>query len=56
MKTKINQRNQNTKENKIENENEEPLLLTFTQIEGRCHCCGKHGHKSPQCKLKEVKP
>ena len=38
------------------NNNEEPLSPTFTQIEGRCYCCGKSGHKSPQCKFKDTKP
>jgi len=23
--------------------------LTFAQMEGKCYCCGKGGHKSPQC-------
>ena len=25
-------------------------ILSFTQMEGRCFCCGKPGHKSPQCR------
>ena len=33
-------------------ENEDYLSLTFTQIEGKCYCCGKSGHKSPQCRFK----
>ena len=32
--------------------NEEILSLTFTQIEGRCYCCGESGHKSPHCRFK----
>jgi hypothetical protein len=24
--------------------------LNFSQLEGVCYCCGKKGHKSPQCK------
>ena len=57
-KTKLNLRNQISKEKEKENANktEEPILQTFAQIEGRCYCCGKPGHKSPQCKLKDVKP
>ena len=55
-KTRINQRSQNMNGKEIESEKEQPLILTFTQIEGRCYCCGKPGHKSPQCKLKEIKP
>ena len=55
-KTKLNSRNQISREKENANETEEPILLTFAQIEGRCYCCGKPGHKSPQCKLKDVKP
>ena len=32
------------------------MFLTLTQIEGRCYCCGKYGHKLPQYKLKDSKP
>ena len=27
--------------------------LTFAQLEGKCYCCGKPGHKSPQCAHKD---
>ena len=44
--------NEKTKENeekiKIEEENNIPEL-SFAQLEGRCYCCGKVGHKSPKC-------
>ena len=36
-------------------DNEEPEelpQLSFAQLEGKCYCCGKGGHKSPQCKYK----
>ena len=56
IKSNINHRNQNPKEKEVANETEEPISLTFTQIEGRCYCCEKHGHKSPQCRLKDIKP
>ena len=39
-KTKLNSRNQISKEKENANETEEPILLTFAQIEGRCYCCG----------------
>ena len=55
-KTRINHRSQNMNEKESESEKEQPLLLTFAQIEGRCYCCGKQGHKSPQCGLKDTKP
>jgi hypothetical protein len=36
------------KEPELANETE----LNFSQSEGVCYCCGKKGHKSPQCKRK----
>lgn len=30
--------------------------MTFAQLEGSCYCCGKKGHKSPQCKQKDKIP
>ena len=31
-------------------------ILSFTQMEGRCFCCGKPGHKSPQCRQRHKIP
>eukprot|EP00957_Ditylum_brightwellii_P109993 8390379-Ditylum_brightwellii.AAC.1 len=31
-----------------ENE-DEALALSFAQMEGQCYCCGKKGHRLPQC-------
>ena len=56
IKSKINQRNQVSKEKEVANEKEKPLLSTFAQIEGRFYWCGKYGHKSTQCRLKDTKP
>ena len=28
------------------------MKYSFSRIEGKCYICGKQGHKSPQCKLK----
>ena len=28
---------------------QEKINLSFAQLEGKCYCCGKAGHKSPQC-------
>ena len=30
--------------------------LTFVQLEGKCYCCGKAGHKLPQCYMKSKIP
>ena len=42
------------KSNEI-NEIEIPQFA-FMSLEERCFCCGKKGHKSPQCRLKDVIP
>jgi hypothetical protein len=31
---------------------EQEVSLSFAQIEGRCYCCGKPGHRSPTCRFK----
>jgi hypothetical protein len=30
--------------------------MSFTQLEGRCYCCGKPGHRSPDCREKDKIP
>ena len=30
--------------------------LNFANMEGRCHCCGKAGHVSPNCRNKDKIP
>ena len=37
------------------NEDESPSL-SFAQLEGKCYCCGKPGHKSPDCYQKNKIP
>jgi hypothetical protein len=32
---------------------ESEVNLSFAQMEGKCYCCGKQGHKSPTCKFKD---
>jgi len=31
-------------------------MLSFAQLEGKCYCCGKPGHKSPDCNKKDNIP
>ena len=38
------------KQSKKETEPEK-INLTFAQLEGKCYCCGKVGHQSPQCQF-----
>jgi len=56
-KGKMGQGNNNDKqkEKKQEKEEESPTL-SFAQMEGKCYCCGKPGHKSPQCRKKDSIP
>ena len=49
-------KNENSKDNQSKNENEEKLEMSFANIEGKCYCCGKSGHKSPTCRLKDKIP
>lgn len=44
-KVKIKDGRQETKE-------ESSPTLSFAQMDGKCYCCGKPGHKSPQCRYK----
>jgi hypothetical protein len=44
------------KEKSKTEETKEAPQLSFIQMEGRCYCCGRPGHKSPQCCLKDTKP
>ena len=40
-----------------QNANQAPIpTLSFAQLEIRYYCCGKKGHKSPQCKYKNIIP
>ena len=42
----------NDKNKDKEDKDETGPALTFVQLEGKCYCCGKAGHKSPQCYMK----
>ena len=32
-----------------EKEDEQEITLSFAQLEGKCYCCGKPGHRLPEC-------
>ena len=38
------------------NDKDDPVVLSFAQLEGRCWCCGKTNHKSDKCRLREKIP
>jgi hypothetical protein len=45
------------KENdKDKDETDETLEMSFAMLEGKCCCCGKPGHNSPLCHLKDKIP
>jgi hypothetical protein len=44
----------NPHKNKEKEEESTPLL--FAQMKGRCYCCGRPGHKSPDCRNKDKTP
>ena len=46
---KTKQKDDKDKRKPKSEEEEENPTLSFAQLEGKCYCCGKPGHKSPQC-------
>jgi len=47
---------QNKQQDDGELKNYESLTLSFAQLEGKCYCCGKAGHKSLDFRHKEKIP
>lgn len=45
--------NKGTTPDKDKEKTEESLTLSFAQMEWKCYCCRKTGHKSPQCRHKD---
>jgi hypothetical protein len=53
---KPDQKHHNKSKRKEDKDDEEVTPLSFTQMEDKCYCCGKPGHKSPECRSKEKIP
>ena len=49
---KAQNENNKSKEQKGDEKEDEEVNLSFAQMEGKCYCCGKAGHKSPSCRDK----
>jgi hypothetical protein len=41
---------------KGEDKNDETPEMSFAMLGGKCYCCSKAGHKSPDCRLKDKTP
>ena len=55
--SKINSKKKPTTDDTSSNKDkEESPSLSFAQLEGKCFCCGKPGHRSTTCKQKNTKP
>lgn len=46
---KVHPATKNTIDNSKKEPSQENLPLSFAQMEGKCYCCGKTGHKLPTC-------
>jgi hypothetical protein len=44
-----NNQDKNDTDKPNEKEDEHEITLLFAQLEGKCYCCGKPGHRSPEC-------
>jgi hypothetical protein len=53
---KPDQKHHNKSKPKEDKDEEEVTPLAFAQMEGKCYCCGKPGHKSPECRSNEKIP
>jgi hypothetical protein len=45
--------NKNLTKNSKKELEQDKINLSFAQLQGKCYCCGKPGHKSPQCRFKD---
>ena len=48
--------NRNQKNDSLNTKEDDSAVLSFAQLEGQCYCCGKRGHKLPDCNKKDKFP
>jgi hypothetical protein len=46
----------NQKNDSSNTKEDDSAVLSFAQLEGKCYCCGKPGHKLPDCNKKDKIP
>ena len=51
--SKSNRPSKNDSKKNDNEKGEDEVTLSFAQMEGKCYCCGKAGHKSPSCRFKD---
>ena len=56
MKVKIQKRENSNQSANSKEKKYESVMLSFAQLEGHCYCCGKVGHKQPNCYQKDKTP
>lgn len=49
-------RSQKENEKELSTQKEEAPEMSFAMLEGKCYCCGKPNHKSPECRMKDKIP
>ena len=53
---KNNEKNNDSSKGSDNQKSDDDVNLSFAQLEGKCWCCGKAGHKSPVCRQKDKIP
>ena len=52
----VKKKREDRKKHNNNNDKEDPVTLSFAQMEGRCYCCGKANHRSDECRQRDKIP